>query len=259
MFSVRRWWQKHGLPIVLTIVVILLAWFMRQSDGVLISEIYALVSRPFQGAISIEERLTNSRIQELESQVIELEKQNQQLKRLAGYVEKQQEDTITAPIIGRSADYWWNQVLIGRGLNDGVKKGYIVTGVGGLVGRVIEVTPHSSRILLISDPTSSVGTSVSRSRNLGYIQGQDSQMVVMRFFEKVPDVKEGDIITTSSVSPLYPPGIPIGKVQSLALENGPAPEVIVELSAPLNYLEWVVIHPFEPKEVILLDDEKEIN
>ncbi len=44
----RRWWQKHGLPIVLTGLVIILAWFLRQSDGGLITEIYALVSRPFK-------------------------------------------------------------------------------------------------------------------------------------------------------------------------------------------------------------------
>lgn len=246
----RRWWQKHGLPIVLTGLVILLAWLLRQSDGAFMSEVYALIARPFQVEISLEDRLTNARIQELEGKVIELEKQNQQLKKLAGYVEAQTEPVVTAPIIGRSADYWWNQVLIGRGTQEGIKKGDVVTSVGGLVGRIIEVTPHSSRVLLISDPTSRVGTSVSRSRHLGYIQGQGSQLVVMRFFEKVPDVKVGDTVTTSSVSPLYPPGIPIGKIKSLALESGPAPEVMIELSAPLNYLEWVVIHPFEPKDVI---------
>jgi rod shape-determining protein MreC len=247
---VRRWWQKHGLPILLTGLVIFLAWFLRQSDGAFISEVYALISRPFQVEITIEQRLTNAKIQELETKVVELEKQQQLLKQLAGYVEQQKKPVVTAPIIGRSADYWWNQVFIGRGGEDGVKKGDVVTGVGGLVGRIIDVTPHSSRVLLISDPNSRVGTSVSRSRHLGYIQGQGSQIVVMRFFEKVPDVKVGDTITTSAVSPLYPPGLPIGKVQSLALESGPAPEVMVELTAPLNYLEWVVVHPFEPKEVI---------
>jgi len=247
---VRRWWQKHGLPIVLTGLVIILAWFLRQSDGALISEIYALVSRPFQVEITLEQRLTNAKIAELETKVTELEKQNQQLKKLAGHIEQQKEPMITAPIIGRSADYWWNQVLIGRGSQDGVKKGDVVTGVGGLVGRIIDVTPHSSRVLLISDPQSRVGSSVTRSRHLGYITGQGSQIVVMSFFEKVPDVKVGDTITTSSVSPLYPPGIPIGKVKTLALENGPAPEVMIELTVPLNYLEWVTIQAFEPKDVI---------
>lgn len=254
----RRWWQKHGLPIVLTGLVIILAWFLRQSDGGLITEIYALVSRPFQVEITPEQRFTNAKIVELETKVKELETENQQLKKLVGYVEQLTDEVISARIIGRSADYWWNQILIGKGSLDGVKKGYVVTGVGGLVGRIIEVTPHSSRVLLVSDPTSRVGSSISRSRNLGYIEGQGSQIVVMHFFEKVPNVKVGDTVTTSAVSPLYPPNLPIGKVKTLALENGPEPQVMVELTVPLNYLEWVTINPFEPKDVIedLIDQEQ---
>jgi rod shape-determining protein MreC len=149
--------------------------------------------------------------------------------------------------VGRSADYWWQQVTLGRGSQDGIKEGFVVTGIGGLVGRVISVTPHTSKVLLVSDPSSRVGASISRSRDMGLIKGQGDQTAVMQFFEKVPDVRPGDIVTTSAVSTRFPSGLPIGKVKSVNLESGPAPEATIELSAPLNYLEWVIVHPFTRK------------
>ena len=163
------------------------------------------------------------------------------------YGESQLAEAITAPIIGRSADRWWSQVTLGRGSKDGIKPGYIVMGIGGVVGRVTQVTPHTSRVLLISDPVSRVGTVLSRNRQPGYIQGQDAQTVVMRFFAQVEDIKPGDAIATSALSNLYPPGLPIGRVKSVKSDSSPAPEAEIELTAPIELLEWVVVQPFQPK------------
>jgi rod shape-determining protein MreC len=69
----------------------------------------------------------------------------------------------------------------------------------------------------------------------------------MRFFEKVPNVSPGDTITTSPVSRLFPDGLPIGRIQSVDLEKGPAPEANILLTAPINDLEWAVIHPYKSK------------
>ena len=247
MFTVRSWWDRHGLQIVLSGLVLGTGLFLHQTQGAAISELYSLIIRPFQVEPNFDNKLTNARVQELEQQLGELEQQNRQLKELLGYFELQKQPVITAPIVGRSPDYWWKQVTIGRGSQDGIEVGFVVSGIGGLVGRVVDVTPHTSRILLISDPTSRVGVTITRSRYMGFMQGQGSQIAVMRFFEKVPDVRKGDIVTTSSVSRLFPGGLPIGRVKSVTLENGPAPEAIVELTAPLNYIEWVIVHPFKAK------------
>lgn len=247
MFTVRRIkWTRLGVQAVLTISVIGTAWIVRQTQGAAIQEVYSWVVRPFQSepASLKAKKLTNARIIELEQRLTELEKQNQQFKQLLGYFEGSKQSAITASIIGRSADDWWQQVIIDRGTKNGIKKGFAVTGVGGLVGRVIEVTPNTSRILLVSDPTSRVGATVSRSRTMGLIKGKGSQIAVMEFFEKVPDIKPGDTVTSSPVSQLFPAGLPIGRVQSVDLEKGPAPEAKIILTAPINDLEWVIVHPF---------------
>ena len=164
-----------------------------------------------------------------------------------GYAAAQPQSAITAPIIGRSADIWWNQITLGKGSKDGIAKGFIVSGIGGVMGRIIAVTPNTSRALLISDPHSRVGAVVTRTRHPGFIQGQNSQTAIMRFFSQIADVRVGDTITTSSLSYLYPPGLPIGQVKSVNFDKGPAPEAEIELNVPIDLLEWVVIQPFTPK------------
>ena len=248
MFSVRRWWGRHGLPIVLTGLALGTAWLLYQTQGAAISELYYLVVRPFEAEplSEVEAKLTNARIQELEGRLAEVESENQKLKKLLNYAQQQQQ-AIAAPVVGRSADSWWKHVIIGRGRQDGIREGFAVSGIGGVVGRVVQVTPHTSRVLLISDPTSRVGITVSRSRQMGFMQGQGSQTARLQFFEKVPDVRAGDQIATSGLSRLYPPGLPVGRVKSVSLKSGPAPEAIVELTAPLDSLEWVLVHPFEPR------------
>lgn len=244
-----RWWNKYGWQTTSTILVLVLAWLLKQTEATAIAETYYFLVSPFQSKeqLQLENKLTNARILELEQRLNELEQQNKQFKQLVGSAIAQQKSAITAPIIGRSADLWWNQIVLGRGSKDGVKKGFTVNGIGGVIGRVIQVTPHTSRVLLITDPHSRVGAVITRTRHPGFIQGKNSQTAVMRFFTQVVDVRVDDKITTSALSYLYPEGLPLGKVKSVHLDRGPTPEAEIELNVPIDLLEWVVIQPFTAK------------
>jgi rod shape-determining protein MreC len=219
------------------------AWVVRQTQGAAVFEAYQVLTHPFQTGPTQAERLDNAQVQELQERLVELESQNQRLQELLGYVSSHPEQGVVAPVIGRSADHWWQQVILGRGSRDGIEDGAIVSGTGGLVGRVIQVTPNTSRVLLISDPSSQIGVTVGRSRFMGYLRGQAENRAVMEFFDKVPDVRPGDVISTSSFSRLFPAGLPIGRVESVDLSKSPAPEAVIELSAPISYLEWVIVSP----------------
>lgn len=242
-----RWWDRYGFRTIIVIVALIIALGIKQTQAAFLSEAYYFVVKPFQSQaqLTLEDRLTNARILELEQNVAELEQQNRQLKQSLAYAEAQPVKTIAAPVIARSRDRWWNRVTLGKGSQDGVKPGYIVTGIGGLVGRVTHVTPHTSKVLLISDSTSRVGAILSRNRQFGYVRGKSSSIVVMQFFNQVADIKPGDEIATSPLSKLYPPGLAIGKVKSIKKNQGATIEV--ELSAPIDVLEWVVIQPFASK------------
>lgn len=248
MFTVSRWWDRYGSRLFWVGVILSTAWLVRQTRGAAIVETYHWLVRPLQVEPTTQNEVENARILELEQKLIESEQQNRQLRSILGYVEGQKHQSILTPIVGRTSNHWWQQVTLGKGREDGIEVGSVVMGIGGLVGRIVSVTPTTSRVLLVSDATSQVGITITRSRTMGFMKGGSENTTVIQFFDKVPDVRPGDTVTTSSVSKLFPPGLPIGRVQSVELDKSPAPEATIELTAPIGNLEWVVVHPFQPKE-----------
>lgn len=259
MVTLRRWWERHRLQIILASLAIGSALFIRQTEARFLFETYQFLTRPFQQAPAQKAVLENAQLRDLQQRLADMESQNQRLKELLGYVSQQPAPGIPAPVVGRSADHWWQQVILGRGTKDGVKVGDVVIAPGGLVGRVINVTPNTSRVLLLSDPSSRVGAIISRSRFMGYIRGQSTNRAVMVFFDRVPDVRRGDVVTTSSFSQLFPAGLPIGRVESVDLNKSPAPEAIIEFSAPVSFLEWAVIHSHAPHPYSTVPSNQEPN
>jgi rod shape-determining protein MreC len=243
MYTLRRWWDRHRLQTVLAGIAIGSGLLIRQTGAAPLLEVYQLLTRPFQQKVSPGTLQNTAQTQELQQRLNELESQNQRLKELLGYVTASKKTGVAAPVIGRSADHWWHQVILGRGSSEGVKVGHIVMAPGGVVGRVTAITPNTSRVLLLSDPSSRVGVTISRSRNMGYLRGQSANRAIMEFFDKVPDVRKGDVVSTSTFSQLFPAGLPIGRVESVNLSKSPAPEAVIELTAPISFLEWSVIYP----------------
>ena len=145
--------------------------------------------------------------------------------------------------MGRSADHWWQQVTLNRGSNAGIQEGFVVKAEGGLVGLVESVTPNTSRVLLISDLKSQVGVTISRTSAKGVLRGDSSAEAVLEFYEKVPNVKVGDLVSTSTYSQKFPSGLAVGRIKSLDLKKLPASVAKVELFPPIRSLDWVGVYP----------------
>lgn len=247
MNSIRSWWERYSFQTAIVSVGIGLAWVIRQTQGVAIMETYQFLSRPFQSSVSKQELLQDAQVRELRYRLTELESQNQRMKELLKVRVSPTDVGVWAVVIGRGADSWWNQILIGKGSNDGIKAGSVVVAPGGLVGRVTQVSPNSSQILLVSDPNSQVGVVVSRSRYSGMLKGQSQNTATLEFFERDPDAKVGDIIHTSQFSTLFPENVPVGRIKSINLDKQPSPEAIIEFSTPLGLIEYVKVYPFQEK------------
>ncbi|MCC5619593.1 rod shape-determining protein MreC [Nostoc sp. CHAB 5836] len=248
MVTIRRWWDRKGLQIGLLALVVGSAWILRQTQGELVLETYQAITRPLemlQSGPTPEERIRDARIAELETRIVDLESQNTKLQDLLGYVEKEPLALrpIPARVVGRSADQWWQQVTLNRGANAGIQEGFIVKADGGLVGLVESVTPNTSRVLLISDLKSQVGVSVSRTAAKGVLRGDSSAEAVLEFYEKVPNVRLGDLVSTSTYSQKFPSGLAIGRIKSLDLKKLPASVAKIELFLPIRSLDWVAVYP----------------
>jgi rod shape-determining protein MreC len=250
MFTLRRWWDKNALKLAGFGTVIGGTYLILQTQHALVFEAYNALSQPFQPSGRQIDSLKTAQVQQLQNELQELKNQNQQLKQLGSYSAAVPNKGVLAPIVLRSADNWWQQVTIGRGSADGIALDHIVVGVGGVVGRIVSVSPHTSRVLLISDPSSRIGVLISRSRNMGILQGTRTDRAVLQFFDKRPQVKKGDVVSTSVVSRLFPTGLAVGRVVEINLDKSPAPEAIVEFTAPLGALEWVTVHPHDPHAVV---------
>jgi rod shape-determining protein MreC len=249
MVTVIRWWNHKLLKLGLLTVVVSSAWMLRQTQGHLLLEMYQFVSRPLQilqTGPSPEERINDARLLELQARIADLESQNKNLKKLLGYVEKAPISSrpIVARVVGRSADHWWQKVTLNSGSNAGIEQGFIVKTDGGLVGLVESVTPNTSRVFLISDLNSQVGVTINRTSAQGVLRGASSAEAVLEFYEKVPNAKVGDLISTSAYSQKFPAGVPVGRVKSLDLKKSPASVAKVELLPPILSLDWVAVYPF---------------
>jgi rod shape-determining protein MreC len=249
MFNLRRWGDKNASKLIGFGAIVGVTYLAVQTQNALVSEVYNALLQPFQSSVGQTDYLKTAQVEQLQNELQELKNQNQQLKQLGSYSAVVPKKGVLAPIVLRSADNWWQQVTIGRGSADGIAVDHIVVGIGGVVGRVVSVSSHTSRVLLVSDPSSRMGVLVSRTRNMGILQGTRGNRAVLQFFDKRPTVKVGDVVVTSAVSQLFPTGLAVGRAVEINLNKSPAPEAIVEFTAPLTHLEWVTVHPHNPREV----------
>lgn len=242
MHMIYRWWDRYRVMLALTLLAIGVAWTVRETNGTSLMELYRLARLPFQENVSQQQQYLDAQTAELQQRLVELESQNQMLQTLIDQPVVQQQRAIIAPVIGRSADHWWQQILLGQGKQAGIKVGSVVVAPGGVVGRVTRVSDHTSQVLLVTDPTSRIGVVIQGSRQMGILRGQTGKQAVLDFFEKDPNVRPGDVVMTSSLSSLFPAGLMVGRVKSMGTGPLANPEAVIELSSPIGSLEWVSVY-----------------
>ena len=220
------------------LVLLLFFLVVRVSKGAPLADLYAQLSRPFWPGSAQSEWLKESqqledqqRIATLEGRLARLE-QDQQLRNQAG-------DSITAPVISRRIEGWWQQLELGAGRVQGIKTGAVVTGPGGVLGRISSVTPSTSRVQLLTDPSSRVGVELQGGKGHGLLFGEGSSRPLVKFLNNDVTVQPGDVVVTSRASSVFPANLIIGVVQSVNTQAGPAPQGLVQLSAPADQIDWV--------------------
>ncbi|WP_448526030.1 rod shape-determining protein MreC [Parathermosynechococcus lividus] len=244
-----RWWGRYAGGLLLTVLILIGAWILRETNGAAIRELYRLLNLPLQQRGDEQQSLIQARTWQLEQQLAELQAENARLRQLLNTPMLPNLEGRIVPVIGRSSDQWWRFLLLGEGSRQGLNIGGVVIGNGGLVGRITSITPNTSRVMLLTDPASRIGVVVGRTRQMGILRGQLNQQVIVEFLEKDPKVQPKDTLFTSALSSLFPAGIPVGEVQSVELEDPTRPHATVILGAPIDRLEWVTVIPYaEPTD-----------
>ena len=127
---------------------------------------------------------------------------------------------LAADVVALRPDAKYDTFIISRGSNDGVTVASVVVTRDGLVGRVIEVEPGTSVVLMLTDQKSGVGGRIQRpeSRAVAVCEGDNSKTLTMVALPSGSDVKVGDTVVTSGLGGVYPAGILIGAVCEVSLD-----------------------------------------
>jgi rod shape-determining protein MreC len=158
--------------------------------------------------------------------------------------------TVAARVIGGAESNFELTIVIDRGTGAGVLKGMPVVAGNGLVGRVISTSAHQSTVLLLTDPSASVGVEFAPSNAVGIATGQGSgRPLGVTLIDPSASTPVGTVAVTSGLagSP-YPRGVPVGKVASDVLEPGvQAHAVTINPVVDLTQLSYVDVLVWTPQ------------
>lgn len=172
----------------------------------------------------------------------EVELENQRLQKLLDFKEKVYIRVALARVIGREPSSWFRTVLLDKGSRSGIARNMAVVTNAGIVGRVIDAAPRTAKVMLITDPGSSVSALVQRSRALGVLAGTGRRMCELRHLSMEDDLQTGDQIVTSGEESLFPKGLVVGTIESVERPpNALSPVVTVRPAVNLRSVEEVFV------------------
>jgi rod shape-determining protein MreC len=149
------------------------------------------------------------------NQVEQLLLENTRLRQLLTLRERVTTPAQAAQVLYDAADPYTRKVIIDKGMTDGVATGSPVIDESGVLGQVTRVYPSVSEVTLVTQRDQAIPVQNSRTGARGIAFGDGAGhtgALELRFMAANADVQPGDILTTSGVDAVYPPGLPVAKV-----------------------------------------------
>jgi rod shape-determining protein MreC len=147
-------------------------------------------------------------------------------------------DYLTARIIGDSGGPFARSLIVNAGRNDKVVAGQGVVDAAGLVGHVVSVGTHASRVLLLTDVESHIPVVIEPGTLRALLTGDGKDQAMIEHLPPGTMLKTGSRIVTSGVAGLLPPGILVGEVGAV---NEASNSAQVKLASSFDRLDVVRI------------------
>ncbi len=179
--------------------------------------------------------------------------ENERLKSLLNLNEQTNIKNVPARVIARDPYVWFNTITINRGTSSGIEVNMPVVTPGGIVGRVITVSPWASQVMLITDEKAGAGAVIGQlgqSGALGSVRGRADLgvgLIEMRYVSGLEKVEVNDYVMTTGQDGIYPQGLNIGRV--VDVKNGTATtahQILIQPGAQLDHLEEVAVLLYHP-------------
>lgn len=175
---------------------------------------------------------------------------NQRLRALLNFKKSIATPLLPAELVAFDPSGWFQTILIDKGSSDGVAQDMAVVSAEGLMGRVIGVSSHHAKVLLILDANSAVDALIQRSRVRGVLVGLGGRdLCLLKYVQRNEDVQVGDQVISSGMGGVFPKGLLLGTVQEVVRgSSGLFQRVEVEPAANFSRLEEVMVVIQPPPE-----------
>jgi rod shape-determining protein MreC len=167
--------------------------------------------------------------------------QARRLQALLAFKEQFISGTMAAQVIGGSGSELSRSVYIDKGESDGIKPDMAVITADGIVGKVLRVYRSTALVLLIDDQTSGVGALLDKTRLQGILRGTPSGEVVLEKVMSDETVPAGEMVLTSGGDGIFPKGLLVGRVTSVAPGSELFLNIHVRPATDLSKLEEVLV------------------
>ncbi len=193
-------------------------------------------------------RLLEMQVQDLKTErfeLLEFKNENSRLSSILAFKSNAEKEGVVAKVIGRDPSNWSMTITINQGSTSNLDLGDAVINGEGLVGRISSINKNYATVLLLTDPSSSVGGMTQDSRVNGMIEGSFSnEELKLNFVENSlsAQITLGERVMTSGLDGIFPKGIFIGNVKSLKNSNaGLFQEISVQPIVDFRKLETVLV------------------
>ena len=253
-FSKKKVWLT---VLFLLVVTVILAYFSRSGKNPVsktvnyvltpvesqISKVFQPVNKVFSYIGKMEEYETEN--QNLKRENIELsskikdinlyKEENERLRRLLEISDNYQYKTVAARVVAYETENWFSYVTLDKGTLSGINISDTVITADGLLGQITDVGPNWAKVSTIINPESSAGVRITRNGEIGIVEGDTvlskSRKCRLGYLTANASIIAGDILKTSGLGGIYPPGLSVGKISEIAKDN-------------MGRLDYAVIEPF---------------
>jgi rod shape-determining protein MreC len=149
--------------------------------------------------------------------------------------------SIMVQVIGKELSPASSTVTINKGSDDGIGKDMAVITTEGIVGKVQAVAPGTAKVILLTDPGSTLAVRVQRNREEGLLEGKLINCA-LKYVSYYADIQEGDLLVTSGLDGIYPKGLAVATVVKVTKHEASAfQSVVAEPAVRFSRLEEALV------------------
>ncbi len=189
----------------------------------------------------LQQQLTRMRIEQ--AAISEDALEGRRLQALLAFKEKYVGSTVAAQVIGASGSDLAHVLTIDKGSNDGLKPDEAVITADGIVGKLRDVFATTSEVLEINDQSSGAGVILANTRIRAILRGTVTGRAQISNLTADSRIKPGEPVVTSGGDQVYPRGLPVGTVESIAPDpdHQPYTAIVVHPAVDLNRVSEVLV------------------